>query len=157
MLMESWIKSKYSYVSFLVVWLTINSGFIYQFQFNIGSNKSPAIVQDTCELILSYLFKINLFFALIGITLAGMLLSRKKTGIYFVFTYLVHTALTIFNSFQLNSSLIHYAQQKGIWGGGSPMGEFLYICLLLIIGLVGVVPYLLWQAFLWVRTKFSGR
>jgi hypothetical protein len=157
MFIENWFKSKYSYASFLIVWLTINAGFIYQFQSNIGSDKSPKVVQDICELILSYLFNINLFFALAGITLAAILLSQGKTGIYFVFTYLVHTALTIFNAFQLGDSLIHYSQQKGVWGGGSPMGDFLYIFLLLLIGLMGVLPYLLWQAFVWVRARFSKR
>jgi hypothetical protein len=157
MLIENWLKSKYSYVSLLTVWLIINAGFIYQFQSNIGSNKSPKIVQDACELILNYLFNINLFFAMAGITLAAILLRQGKTGIYFVFTYLVHTALTIFIAFQLSDSLIHYTQQQGVWGGGSPMGEFLYIFLLLIIGLVGVLPYLLWRAFIGMRAKFSKR
>jgi hypothetical protein len=157
MSIENWIKSKYSYISFVIVWLAINTWFIYQFQYNIESDKSPNIVQDVCESISSYLFNINLFFVALGITLSAIFLYERKTGLYFVFTYLIHTALTIFNIFQLNDSLIHYTKQQGVWGGGSPMGDFLYVCLLLIIGLVGVVPYLLWQSWKWLRTRFGKR
>lgn len=55
-------------------------------------------------------------------------------------------SFTIFNSFQLNDALINYTQRRGVWGGGSPMGDFLYVCLLLLVGLVVVAPYALWRS-----------
>jgi hypothetical protein len=157
MSINKWIKSKHSYVFLLIIWLAISGWFIYQFKSNIESDKSPAIVEEICQSILSYLFHINLFFVAIGIGLSVIFLIEKKTSIYFVFTYLIHTILTVFNAFQLNDSLIRYTQQRGVWGGGSPMGDFLYILLLLMIGLVVVTPYLLWQLFLWLKARFSKR
>jgi hypothetical protein len=151
MLIEKWVKSKYSYICLLTAWLLVDSWLAYQFQFNINSNQQPSIVKDRCESILSYLFYANLFFMQVATFLSAIILISKKNGFYFVLTYVVYTVLTILNSFHFSSSLIQYSQQQGVWAGGSPMGDFLHVFLLAIVGIFIVFPYLLFRLFLWLK------
>ena len=83
--------------------------------------------------------------------------KQKQTIIYFCYTYLIYTAITTFSLVILGDTLIHYEQQQGVWGGGTPMGQALYIGLLIVIGIISAFSYLSRQAVLWVIKKIRDR
>lgn len=157
MLFLNRISIRYLYIFNLAIWLVIDSWYIYRFYANISSNRTPSLVSSECDSFLSHLFWIDLFFCSIGFILAAQILKQKQTGIYFVFTYVIYTGLTIFSLFKLGDTLIHYQQQQGVWDGGSPMGQFLYLVLILAIGIITSFTYVLTKTIAWVAAKLRDR
>ncbi len=151
------VAIRYFYIFNLAIWLVIDGWYIYKFYANISSNLAPRLVSGECDSILSYLFWIDLSFCLIGFIISAQILKLKQTGIYFVFTYVVYAGLTIFSLFKLGDTLIHYQQQQGVWAGGSPMGQFLYLVLILAVGIITSSTYILTKIISWVGAKLRDR
>ncbi len=151
------IEPRYSYICSLAMWLSIDSWNIYQFYANITSTQDAEIVKNLCNSILANLFNIDIFFGLVCLILSIQIWRHKQTGLYFAFTYLVYTAITTFSLFILGDALIHYERQQRVWEGGTPMLQFIYVALLLVIGCLSVLGYISSQVILWAIKKIRDR
>jgi hypothetical protein len=128
------IKLRYVYLFYLVTWLVIDVWSICQFYADLSSDRSPEIVKSSCGSILNSLFLIDLIFGFIGLVISAIISQRKKTNIYFLFTYITYLILTTLSMTSMPSALIHYEQQQNVWSGGSPYG-IIYVFLVVAIGL----------------------
>jgi hypothetical protein len=151
-------KLRYLYIFAIALWLIITAGFGYQFHQHLySSSQAPKVVNELCQSLLDNMFVSNGIFAFVTFTIAGLIFWQKRTLLYFVFSYLAYTLSTIVNMFTLNDELINYQQHHGIWQGSVPMGQVLYILLLIVIGIIAVFSYLFAKLLGWVRAKMRDR
>ena len=128
------IKLRYIYLFYLVTWLAIDGWSIYQFYEYLSSSRSAEIIKSSCDSILGSLFLIDLMFGFVGLAISVIISQRKKTNIYFLFTYITYLILTTLSMTSMPSDLIHYEKQHHVWSGGSPYG-IIYVILVVAIGL----------------------
>jgi hypothetical protein len=75
-----------------------------------------------------------------------------------LFIGVVCVGLTIFNIFGLGDSLYHYAQQQGIWSGGSPTKQYRdELLAVLEIGIIVTAIYVMNKIILWMMSKLRDR
>jgi hypothetical protein len=150
------IKLRYIYIFYLVTWLVVDISSISLFYVNLGSSQEPAIVKSSCGAILNSLFLIDLSFGFIGLIISAIISERKKTNIYFLFTYITYLILTTLSMTSMPSALIHYEQQHQVWSGGSPYG-IVYVILVIAIGLGFFFIYGISKAIAWLIDRVRKR
>jgi hypothetical protein len=150
------IKLRYVYIFYLVTWLVVDIWSISLFYVNLGSDRSPEIVKSSCGAILNSLFLIDLIFGLIGLIISAIISQRKKTNIYFLFTYITYLGVTTLSMTSMPSDLIHYEQQHNVWGGGSPYG-IIYVVLVVAIGLGIFFIYGMSKMIAWLIDRVRNR
>jgi hypothetical protein len=151
------VKLRYLYISAIVLWSIVIAGFSFQFHQDLYSSQTPKVVNELCRSILDNMFLTDGIFAFLTFLLAGAIFWQKRTVIYFYFSYIVYTGSTIISMFTLNDELINYQQHHGIWQGGVPMGQFLYVLLLMLVGIVAIFGYLLTKISGWLRDRLRRR
>jgi hypothetical protein len=150
------IKLRYIYLFYLATWLVVDVWNISLFYVNLGSSQEPAIVKSSCGSILNSLFLIDLIFGFIGLVISAIISERKKTNIYFLFTYITYLVLTTLSMTSMPSGLIHYEQQHNVWGGGSPYG-IIYVFLVVAIGLGIFSIYGMSKMIVWLIDRVRNR
>jgi uncharacterized membrane protein len=150
------IKLRYVYIFYLVTWLVVDISSISLFYVNLGSSQSPETVKSACGAILNSLFLIDLIFGFIGLVISAIISERKKTNIYFLFTYITYLILTTLSMTGMPSALIHYEQQHQVWSGGSPYG-IVYVFLVVAIGLGIFSIYGISKAIVWLIDRVRKR
>jgi hypothetical protein len=150
------IKLRYIYLFYLATWLVVDVWNISLFYVNLGSSQSPELVKSSCSEILNSLLFIDLSFGSIGIVISTIISQRKKTNIYFLFTYITYLILTTLSMTGMPSALIHYEQQHQVWSGGSPYG-IIYVFLVVAIGLGIFFIYGMSKAIVWLIDRVRNR
>jgi hypothetical protein len=151
------LKLQYLYIFAISLWLTITGWLGYQFQQHIASSQLPEIVNQLCRGILDNMFLNDAIFAFVTFMIAGAIFRERRTILYFFISYVVYTLSTTVSMFTLNDELISYQQHHGIWQGGVPMGQVLYVLLLVIIGVVSVLSYIIVKLAKWIYTQIRNR
>jgi hypothetical protein len=59
--------------------------------------------------------------------------------------------------FTLNDELINYQKNHGIWQGGVPMGQFIYVFLLMVVGVITISSYILVKLVGWMGNQIRNR
>jgi hypothetical protein len=103
------------------------------------------------------MFLYDAIFAFVTFMIAGAIFRERRTILYFFISYVVYTLSTTVSMFTLNDELISYQQHHGIWQGGVPMGQVLYVLLLVIIGVVSVLSYIIVKLAKWIYTQIRNR